>query len=254
MKKLVVLTGGLNGIGHTIASRFAEEGYHVAIIDNDDSQTLGSFDENLQMDISLFHCDVSDANLLEGVFERLSIDFGNLEVLVCNAGILVEGPLLTARIEDYKRILEINTVSVLRLVQLAFPLFKKNGQGRILVASSFASIIPSLNSGLYASSKLALDSLVRVLAVELGGYNVTVNSYAPGMVPSSMSGINDWSEGKRNFMKSSVAKDKFGRPEDIANLLIFLASDAASYITGTKIDISGGKYAVQLDYEKTLIV
>jgi 3-oxoacyl-[acyl-carrier protein] reductase len=122
---------------------------------------------------------------------------------------------------------------------------KANRFGRILIASSFATFIPSINSGLYASSKIALDSLVRVMAAELGNYNITVNSYAPGMIPTGMSGIEKMEDFKKERMINTLAINRFGSGHQIAELLLFLASPRSEYITGTKIDISGGKFCVQ---------
>lgn len=241
MKKVVLVTGGASGIGSSIAKVFLANSYDVVVFD-----VLSSLDYETIPGMDYVRGDVSDYSAVDRLFVYLVEKYKKLDVLVCNAGILIEGNILTITVEEFKRILDVNTISVFYFMQKAALIMKESGFGRILVSSSFATIIPSLNSGIYASSKLALDSLVRVMAAECGKYGITVNSYAPGMVPTNMSGIDHWDVERRNRMIQTLAIPYFGNPQDIANLLLFLASDLSSYITGSKIDISGGKFAVQV--------
>jgi 3-oxoacyl-[acyl-carrier protein] reductase len=123
---------------------------------------------------------------------------------------------------------------------------KPRRRGRILNAASFAAIVPSVGSAAYAASKAAVVQFTRVLASELGPYEVTVNAYAPGMVPTAMNGFADLPPAAAGELLDTLSLRRWESPDDVADLLVFLASDAASYITGTLVDVSGGKLATQI--------
>ena len=240
MKKVALVTGGASGIGATVAEEFVSKNYHVIVYD-----VLGELEYKPIAGVEYVNGDVTDFSTVDQLFDYIANSYLRLDVLVCNAGILIEEEILSVTMHDFQRILNVNTVSVLYFMQKSAQMMIKSGFGRILVASSFASIIPSIKSGVYAASKLALDSLVRVMAAECGKYGITVNSYAPGMVPTNMSGIEQWDVDKKRRFLETLAIPYYGSPQDIANLLIFLASEKSSYITGSKIEITGGKFAVQ---------
>ena len=122
---------------------------------------------------------------------------------------------------------------------------QRQRSGRILNAASFAAIIPSVGGAAYAASKAGVESLTRVLAGEMGPYGVTVNAYAPGMIPTEMNGFVNRSPAEQDRLLDTLTLRRWGTPADVANLICFLASDLAGYITGTMIDISGGKFATQ---------
>jgi 3-oxoacyl-[acyl-carrier protein] reductase len=120
--------------------------------------------------------------------------------------------------------------------------------GRILNASSFAAVIPGVGGAAYAASKAGVVSLTRVLASELGPYEVTVNAYAPGMIPTEMNHFAERPEEDQERLLDTLSLRRWGKPEDIANLVCFLSSDQAAYITGVLIEISGGKFATQMPW------
>jgi 3-oxoacyl-[acyl-carrier protein] reductase len=122
---------------------------------------------------------------------------------------------------------------------------KKQRAGRIINAASFASIIPAYGMSAYAASKAAVTSMTRVMAAELGPWHITVNCYAPGMIPTRLSGYHDVNAERRKQLWNTLTFPRWGEPNEIADLAIFLASDKAAYITGTMIDVSGGKFAIQ---------
>jgi 3-oxoacyl-[acyl-carrier protein] reductase len=123
---------------------------------------------------------------------------------------------------------------------------KAQRSGRILNAASFAAILPIVGSAAYASSKAAVAQFSRVLAGELGPWNITVNAYAPGMVPTTMNNFADRSEAEQQRLLDTLTLRRWGDKADVARLLCFLASDLAGYITGTLVDVSGGKLATQI--------
>ncbi len=132
----------------------------------------------------------------------------------------------------WDRNFDINTKGTFLMCQAVAPIMKRQKSGRILNASSFAAIIPSVGGAAYAASKAAVLSLTRVLAGELGPWNVTVNAYAPGMIPTEMNHFAERLEADQKTLLDTLTLRRWGEPKDVANLLCFLASDQAAYITG----------------------
>ena len=145
----------------------------------------------------------------------------------------------------WERAFDVNVGGVIRLCRAVIPAMKKQRSGRIINAASFAAIVPSVRAGAYAASKAAVVQLTRTLAGELGPWGVTANAYAPGMIPTSMNGFAEMPLQRQDELLDSLTVRRWGVAADIADLVCFLASDASSYITGTLIDISGGKLATQ---------
>ncbi|MGC4152458.1 MAG: SDR family oxidoreductase, partial [Propionicimonas sp.] len=141
---------------------------------------------------------------------------------------------------------DINVKGVFHTCRAVAPVMKAQRSGRILNAASFAAILPIVGSAAYASSKAAVAQFSRVLAGELGPWNITVNAYAPGMVPTTMNNFADRSEAEQERLLDTLTLRRWGDKADVARLLCFLASDLAGYITGTLVDVSGGKLATQI--------
>jgi NAD(P)-dependent dehydrogenase (short-subunit alcohol dehydrogenase family) len=142
----------------------------------------------------------------------------------------------------WQNTLDINLKSIYYGAIIAKEKMSKNG-GVLINASSFAAIMPSVGSGLYAATKAAISSMTKTLAAELAPYNIRVNGYIPGVIETEMT--NALIEKNGENMKSAIAMNRFGIGEDVANAIVFLASEYADYITGTFIEISGGKLCVQ---------
>ncbi len=245
--KVAIVTGAANGIGKTISQQLKKEGLKLALWDNDLVGVEALCNElNLKgSDVMFSNCDVSKESDVEMALSEAVSAFGKVDILVANAGIAHFSPVIEMANSDWDEVFAVNTRGVFNCVKKVGAEMKKNKWGRIIVASSFAAILPSANSAAYAASKAGVVSLTRVLASELGKFNITVNSYAPGMIPTAMSGIDKLSEERKKELLETLAIPEWGRAEDIASLIIFLASDQARYITGTHIDASGGKFSVQ---------
>jgi 3-oxoacyl-[acyl-carrier protein] reductase len=246
--KIVIVTGAAKGIGKVIAEAFALEGAILSLWDID-YETLDSViieiskkSDNLPLGIK---CDVSDEKEVELAVKKTIEAFGTIDVLIANAGILNPSKILDTSSEKWDQVFDVNTKGPFLCAKAVAPYMKEKKYGRIIFASSFAAIVPSVGSAAYAASKSAIVSLTRVLAAELGPWNITVNSYAPGMIPSDMSGIELLEESRKRELLDTLCIREWGTAEDIASLLIFLASSQARYITGTLIDASGGKFSVQ---------
>jgi 3-oxoacyl-[acyl-carrier protein] reductase len=237
-QRVAVVTGGARGIGATIARRLADDDMAVFVLDRD---VAGAGDE-----VSALVCDITSDADVGGAVARIVGERGRIDVLVNNAGVNLTGPLETTDLEAFERCLSINVTGLLRVCQAVIPVMRAGGSGRIINAASFAAIIPAVGGGAYAASKAAVVQLSRALAGELGPAGITVNSYAPGMVPTAMNGFADMEEEVQDRLLDTLTIRRWGTPEEVADLVSFLASPRSGYITGTLIDVSGGKLATQI--------
>lgn len=189
--------------------------------------------------------DVRDTPALLRIAREIEDRYGGIDVLVNNAGINVVG--LADELEDdvWDRCFDVNVGGVFRMCKAAIPVMKRRARGRIINAASFAAVMPTVGQSAYAASKAAVASFTRTLAGELGPWNITVNAYAPGMIPSAMNGFAEMTPADQSALLDTLTLRRWGRAEDVANVVLFLASEQASYITGTLVDVSGGKYATQ---------
>ena len=245
--KVAVVTGAGRGIGRVIAETLAREGVVVAILDlREDllAETDAVWEESGWPGLR-HRCDVRSAAEAKAAVALVEARFGRIDILVNNAGVARTGRIEAFSESDWDANLDINLKGTFLMCQAVAPAMKRQGSGRIINASSFAAIIPSVGAAAYAASKSAVVSFTRVLAGELGPWNVTVNAYAPGMIPTDMNGFAELDGQRRQKLLDTVTLRRWGAAEDVANLVCFLASDLAGYITGTLIDVSGGKFATQ---------
>lgn len=246
--RVAIVTGAAQGIGKAIAEKLAAEGVRLSLWDVDRERlnvTAAAIAKTAGAEVLAMGCDVKASADIERAGAETLAKLGSIDILVANAGIARPRKFLEISAEEWDDVFATNTRGVFLCAKAVAPYMKKQKSGRIIIASSFAAIVPSVGSAAYAASKSALVSLTRVMAAELGPWNITVNSYAPGMIPSNMSGIDQLPVERQQMMLDSLCLREWGRAEDIASLVVFLASDQARYITGAHIDASGGKFAVQ---------
>lgn len=245
--RVVVVTGAGRGIGRTIAERFADDGAYVVSLDLAAPEpTGGGRADGTRKNIDAIACDVTEPSSVAQAVDTIVERHGTIDVLVNNAGINVEGAVADLAWDRWRACMDVNVGGVFLMSQAVAPVMKAAGRGRILNAASFAAIVPSVGSAAYAASKAAVVQFTRVLASELGPWNITVNAYAPGMVPTTMNGFADMPQDAQDRLLDTLSLRRWETPDDVANLLLFLASDQAAYITGTLLDVSGGKLATQI--------
>jgi 3-oxoacyl-[acyl-carrier protein] reductase len=248
--KTAIVTGAGRGIGREIARRFAREGMTVVVTDIREAlldDVAREWAEQGWQGAQAV-CDVRQAADNQQAVSLATERFGRLDILVNNAGVASGGPVETLSEEIWDLNQDINLKGLFLMCQAAVPVMKQQRSGRILNAASFAAIVPSIGSAAYAASKAGVESFTRVLAGELGPFDITVNAYAPGMIPTDMNGFAGRPPQEQEALLDTLTLRRWGRPDDVANLLCFLASDHAAYITGTMIDVSGGKLATQMPW------
>lgn len=246
--KVAIVTGAGRGIGRVIASCLAGEGVKTIVTDVNPSyldEVSKEFAEN-GFESRQYLCDVRDFSRIQEVVQDVVDTYGRIDILVNNAGVASGGPVEKLAEDIWDQNVDINLKGTYLMCKGVIPVMKRQRGGRIVNASSFAAIIPAIGSAAYAVSKAGVHQFTRVLAGELGPWNVTVNCYAPGMIPTEMNHFTESPAEHQQRLLDTLSLRRWGQKQEVANLICFLVSDLASYITGTMIDCSGGKLATQI--------
>ncbi|MGI3784730.1 MAG: SDR family NAD(P)-dependent oxidoreductase [Janthinobacterium lividum] len=246
--RVVVVTGAGRGIGRVIAETFLAERSVVVGVDLS-ADGLGWLDEARAaagLEGASVAADVTDGDRTRALVAEVVERFGRVDVLVNNAGVILEGLIEDLDDDDWDRCFAVNVGGVFKMCRAVVPVMKAQRSGRIVNAASFAAIVPSIGAGAYAATKSAVVQLTRTLAGELGPWGITANAYAPGMIPTAMNGFADMPTSTQDRLLDTLTLRRWGDPQEVADAVVFLASDAARYVTGTLLDVSGGKLATQL--------
>ncbi len=252
--RVVVVTGAAHGIGRGIAERFAGEGAAVVLVDRSPTVKDTATDIGASgADAVGLVADVTSKDDVDSVFAAVRERHGRVDVLVNNAGVITISKLEDLTLEDWNRVLAVNTTGPFLCAQAAVALMRERGEGgRILNAASGQARQGFIYTPHYAASKFGVIGLTQSLAKELAKEQITVNAYCPGIVGSEMWDYNDREWGRLlgsyepgELMAEWVAGIPLGRPgtsDDVAEVLLFLASDGGKYITGQAINIDGGMF------------
>lgn len=240
-KNTVVITGASKGIGRAIAKRFASAGFRVVIGFNksrEEAEKLAS-ELSKKTEAVALRVDVSSKEEIEKFFRQIESIFGRIDVLVNNAGIAKSSLLIDATYDDITSVLSTNLVGAIYASKLAVQNMLKFRNGSIINISSIFGIKGGSNEALYSASKSAFTSFTSALAREVGPSGIRVNAVAPGAIDTDMNA--GWSKDSQKKFFADSAIQRIGKPEEIAEVVFFLASDEASYISGQTIVVDGGK-------------
>ena len=243
--KVAVVTGGTAGIGYATAELFACEGAQVAICSSRQSNVDSAVKALAGKGLKVYG-EAVDVSSRQGMFafaDRVEQQFGGIDVWVSNAGIMIEKKIIDTPEDLWQKTMDVNLKSVYYGGLIAADKIRKRGGGVLINAASFASLIPSVGTGAYAASKAAIANMTRALAGELAPFNIRVVGFIPGVIETPMTA--GWIKKNGKVLASQHALNRVGRADEIANALLFLASDYASFITGTCMEITGGKFCVQ---------
>lgn len=246
--KVAIVTGVGKGIGREIVTTLAREGVTTISVDisaADLAETGAALDE-IGTAHREFECDIRDGERVNEIIAAVDAEFGRIDILVNNAGVVGNGPIDGLDENTWDFVHDVNLKGTFLLCRAVLPVMKRQRSGRIINAASFAAFVPIYGSGAYASSKIAVAHFTRALAGEVGPWNITANAYAPGMVPTTLNHFDELPAEEQNRLLDTLTLRRWGAKSDIASLICFLASDLAGYITGTLIDVSGGKLATQV--------
>jgi 3-oxoacyl-[acyl-carrier protein] reductase len=224
----VLVTGGNRGIGLAIARAFADAGDRVAVTHRADP-----VDGFLSV-----RCDVTSGEQVEAAFSAVEAELGPVEILVSNAGVTADGLLLSMKEEAWSRVIDANLTGAYRVARRATSKMIRARRGRIIFISSVVALTGSPGQTNYAASKAGLIGFARSLAREIGGRGVTVNVVTPGFVTTDMTAA--LSEARQAEIVEQIPLRRMANPEEVAGAVTWLASDAASYITGAVIPVDGG--------------
>ena len=240
--RVCVVTGAGSGIGRGIALAFAASGARVAVLDRDEQgrEATAEAIRRSGAEATAFDCDVADAASVGAAAERTAAAFGACDVLVNNAGIIRPGALETLSIGEWNALLSVNLTGYFLCSQAFGRQMRARGKGALVHVASIAATHPTPFSGAYNVAKAGVTMLSRQLAVEWGPHGIRSNAVHPGMILTPMSQSMYDQPGVAERRSEAIPAGRIGRPEDVADAVVFLASDRAAYITGDEVTVDGG--------------
>ena len=230
--KHLLISGGSRGIGRACVELFAREGYKVSSL----SRT-GTPDDAVS-GVSYFKCDVKDPEQVAKTVSEAIEANGSIDVLISNAGIAISGLAQDFKYQDYRDVIDTNFGGLFNLTNVIIPHMVRQGSGVILAVSSMWGQTGASCEALYSASKGAVDSYIKSLAKELGPSGIRVNAVSPGAIEIDM--MKGFSEEDKKVISEDTPEGRLGTPSEIAEVLYFLQSDKASFITGQIIGANGG--------------
>lgn len=230
MSQIALVTGGNRGIGLACAETLLAQGHKVAVTYRSEPPP--------NKDLYAIKCDIANTDEVEVAFDDLEENLGAAEILIANAGMTSDGLSLKMPDEDFQKVLNVNLTGSFRVARRALKSMSRARAGRIVFISSIVGLGGAAGQANYSASKAGLVGLARSLAKEFSSRSITVNIVAPGPIETDM--LTNLNEKQLEAILSIVPLKRFGTPQEVANLITFLASEQAAYITGALIPIDGG--------------
>lgn len=241
MNKVALITGSTRGIGKQIAIKLAKMGYDIAInyrSENEDLSITKKEIENENVKCLAVKGDVSNFEDTKRFVDEVIAEFGQIDVLVNNAGITKDKLILRMEKEDFESVINVNLTGTFNVTKNVVPYMMKKRTGRIINISSVVGISGNAGQSNYAASKAGIIGFTKSLAKELASRNILVNSIAPGFIETDMTAV--LKDDIKSEISTSIPLQRMGTSNDVANVVKFLASDDSSYITGQVINVDGG--------------
>ena len=239
--KAAVVTGASRGIGRSIALKLANEGYAVVInypfATGEEDEVLKRITENGGQAMT-FEADVSKAEEVKTMIDKTYETYGNISALVNNAGITKDNLILRMKDEEWDDVININLKGAFNTIRYAAKYMLKQRYGKIVNISSIVGVAGNAGQANYSASKAGIIGLTKSAAKELASRGINVNAVAPGFIDTNMTKV--LKDEVKNKLIENIPLNRLGKPEDVADLIGFLCSDASSYITGQVIGIDGG--------------
>lgn len=237
--KVAIVTGGSRGIGAAICKKLAFEGADIAFLYAGNTQKAMETQEILQaMDVQAkaYQCDIADVMQVSATVKEIIKDFGGIHILVNNAGITKDKLIPMMKAEDFDAVVDTNLKGAFYMIKQVYPHFLKQRSGKIVNISSVSGINGNAGQANYSASKAGLIGLTKSVAKELAGRGVCCNAVAPGFIMTDMTEA----FAENDELKNTIPMKRFGQGEDVAKLVLFLASEESDYITGEVIRVDGG--------------
>ena len=238
---VAIVTGAAGGIGKAIALTFVREGAKVVLVDVDRArlETMKDEIERGKGEAVAISCDITKSVDVTEMVRQTYQMFGCIDIFVNNAGIIRRGTIETVTEEDWDQVIAVNLKGTFNCCKAVVEIMKRQGYGKIINISSIAGKLGDITSAPgYGPSKAGVDALTKTLARQLAPYGINVNAVSPHAIETEMSA--QWSEERRREIIASIPLGRLGKPEDVAEAVLFLASDEASFITGEILDVNGG--------------
>ena len=238
--RIAIVTGAARGIGQAIAVKLASEGADVALCDVEKDWLAETVDliTATERRVKCFAVDVSNGAAVQTAVDQIIKTFGKIDILVNNAGITRDNLLIRMSEEDWDKVLQVNLKGAFLFSKAVARPMMKQRSGAIVSVASIIGLIGNAGQCNYAASKAGLIALTKSVAKELASRNIRANAVAPGFIKTKMT--EKLTEAIQKKMLETIPLGRFGLPEDVANVVLFLASDAASYVTGQVLTVCGG--------------
>ena len=239
--KVALITGGARGIGRSICESFAENGCNIAFTYNNSKEAAEELVKELKkydVKVKSYKSDASDHDKSVELIDNVISDFERIDVLVNNAGITKDNLLMRMSPSDFKDVVNVNLGSVFNLTKSSIRIFLKQKEGSIINISSIVGVKGNAGQSNYAASKAGIIGFSKSIALELGSRNIRCNVVAPGFIETDMT--DSLSADVLEKWKESIPLKRSGKPNDVGNACVFLASDLSSYITGQVLQVDGG--------------